>query len=111
MLNPESTWFGTKPVTPDEKTAAVIDVFSSVAENYDRMNDLMSLGVHRLWKDRFVRLALQGKINRPLTLALSPQAGRGDCWVVMMLCKYLFLISFLVQRICPPYAETWLSRF
>lgn len=82
MLNPESTWFGTKPVTPDEKTAAVLGVFSSVAQNYDIMNDLMSLGVHRMWKDRFVRLALQGKmgphIPMPLTLALSPHAGRGD---------------------------------
>ncbi len=81
MLNPESIWFGTKPVTPDEKTAAVLGVFSSVAQNYDIMNDLMSLGVHRLWKDRFVRLALQGKIGKPLTLTLSPQAERGDSTV------------------------------
>ncbi len=53
--NPESQWFGEKPVTPDEKTGLVIDVFDSVADRYDLMNDLMSAGVHRLWKDQFVR--------------------------------------------------------
>lgn len=52
--NPESTWFGFAKVAPDEKTAKVRDVFSSVAENYDVMNDLMSAGLHRLWKDHFV---------------------------------------------------------
>lgn len=53
--NPESQWFGEKPVTPEEKTGLVIDVFDSVADRYDLMNDLMSGGVHRLWKDQFVR--------------------------------------------------------
>ena len=77
MLNPESTWFGTKPVTPDEKTEAVIGVFSSVAHNYDLMNDLMSFGVHRLWKDRFVRLALQGTSNRDLNI-IDVAGGTGD---------------------------------
>lgn len=55
MQNPESQWFGEKPVTPEEKTAAVQGVFGSVAAKYDIMNDLMSGGVHRLWKDRFIR--------------------------------------------------------
>lgn len=54
-LNPESRWFGRKPVTPEQKTGMVIDVFDSVADSYDVMNDLMSMGVHRLWKDQFVR--------------------------------------------------------
>lgn len=54
--NPERNWFGEKQVTPDEKTALVRGVFDSVAEKYDLMNDLMSGGVHRLWKDRFVRM-------------------------------------------------------
>lgn len=54
LQNPESSWFGYNQVSPDEKTAKVIDVFSSVAENYDLMNDLMSAGLHRLWKDVFV---------------------------------------------------------
>ncbi len=53
--NPESTQFGERPVTAEEKTGLVRGVFDSVAENYDLMNDLMSGGVHRLWKDRFIR--------------------------------------------------------
>jgi demethylmenaquinone methyltransferase/2-methoxy-6-polyprenyl-1,4-benzoquinol methylase len=56
MINPEKDWFGTRHVTPDEKTALVRGVFDSVADKYDIMNDLMSAGVHRLWKDRFVRM-------------------------------------------------------
>jgi demethylmenaquinone methyltransferase/2-methoxy-6-polyprenyl-1,4-benzoquinol methylase len=55
MQNPESQWFGEKKVTAREKTGLVVDVFDSVADQYDLMNDLMSGGVHRLWKDRLVR--------------------------------------------------------
>ena len=47
--------FGYTDVSPDEKTAKVGEVFRSVAERYDLMNDAMSGGMHRLWKDRFVR--------------------------------------------------------
>ena len=47
--------FGYEQVTPEEKTARVGGVFSSVAARYDVMNDAMSGGMHRLWKDRFVR--------------------------------------------------------
>jgi demethylmenaquinone methyltransferase/2-methoxy-6-polyprenyl-1,4-benzoquinol methylase len=54
--------FGDQLVTPEEKTRRVGHVFSSVARRYDVMNDLMSAGTHRLWKDRFV--------NR-----VKPQAG------------------------------------
>ena len=46
--------FGDEVVTAAEKTRRVGGVFSSVAKNYDVMNDLMSGGMHRLWKDRFV---------------------------------------------------------
>ncbi|WP_298190471.1 bifunctional demethylmenaquinone methyltransferase/2-methoxy-6-polyprenyl-1,4-benzoquinol methylase UbiE [Novosphingobium sp.] len=53
---PETVSFGYEEVTPEEKTERVGAVFSSVAKNYDRMNDAMSAGMHRLWKDRFVRL-------------------------------------------------------
>lgn len=47
--------FGYEQVDPDEKTRRVGTVFSSVAAKYDIMNDAMSGGMHRLWKDRFVR--------------------------------------------------------
>lgn len=45
---------GFKEVREEEKSQMVGNVFSSVASNYDVMNDVMSAGLHRLWKDRFV---------------------------------------------------------
>src|SRR5215218_10725118 len=50
----EQVNFGDELVSPVEKTRRVSAVFSSVARRYDMMNDLMSGGMHRLWKDRFV---------------------------------------------------------
>ena len=47
--------FGHEDVAPEEKTLRVRGVFSSVASRYDVMNDLMSGGLHRLWKQEFVR--------------------------------------------------------
>jgi demethylmenaquinone methyltransferase / 2-methoxy-6-polyprenyl-1,4-benzoquinol methylase len=47
--------FGYEDIDATEKTARVGGVFSNVAKSYDRMNDAMSGGMHRLWKDRFVR--------------------------------------------------------
>lgn len=46
--------FGFREVAEDEKSRLVGDVFTSVARRYDVMNDLMSMGVHRLWKDAFI---------------------------------------------------------
>ena len=46
--------FGYRDVAPEEKPALLREIFSSVARRYDLMNDLMSAGVHRLWKDQFV---------------------------------------------------------
>ncbi len=51
----ESVSFGYEQVSPEEKTARVGGVFSNVARKYDIMNDAMSGGMHRLWKDQFVR--------------------------------------------------------
>jgi demethylmenaquinone methyltransferase/2-methoxy-6-polyprenyl-1,4-benzoquinol methylase len=50
----EKVNFGDELVSPEEKTRRVGKVFTSVARRYDVMNDLMSGGMHRLWKDRFV---------------------------------------------------------
>ncbi len=47
--------FGYEDIPADEKAGRVGHVFSNVARNYDVMNDAMSAGMHRLWKDRFVR--------------------------------------------------------
>ena len=66
--------FGEALVTPEEKTRRVGDVFTSVARSYDVMNDLMSGGMHRLWKDRFV-----AKVNpRPGEAILDMAGGTGD---------------------------------
>ncbi len=54
-LNPEQNWFGRRQVNPQEKTRMVLGVFDSVASKYDLMNDLMSAGMHRLWKDTLIR--------------------------------------------------------
>jgi demethylmenaquinone methyltransferase / 2-methoxy-6-polyprenyl-1,4-benzoquinol methylase len=51
----ETVSFGYEDVAVADKTGKVGKVFSSVAHNYDLMNDAMSAGLHRLWKDRFVR--------------------------------------------------------
>lgn len=52
---PKTTHFGFETISEAMKQSRVGAVFSSVASSYDTMNDLMSLGIHRLWKDHFVR--------------------------------------------------------
>lgn len=46
----ETTHFGYRTVAKDQKALMVADVFHSVAAKYDLMNDLMSFGIHRIWK-------------------------------------------------------------
>ncbi len=70
----ESVSFGYEQVNPEEKTRRVGAVFASVAKRYDIMNDLMSAGAHRLWKDDFVRA-----VNpRPGEDILDMAGGTGD---------------------------------
>ncbi len=66
--------FGYREVSPEEKTRLVGRVFTSVARRYDLMNDLMSLGVHRLWKRHFVASSGIRSGQRLLDLA----GGTGD---------------------------------
>jgi len=66
--------FGHEQVEPAEKTRRVRSVFSSVASRYDLMNDLMSGGQHRLWKDAFVRRVRPRAGEKILDLA----GGTGD---------------------------------
>jgi demethylmenaquinone methyltransferase/2-methoxy-6-polyprenyl-1,4-benzoquinol methylase len=66
--------FGDELVSPEEKTRRVGGVFTSVAQRYDLMNDLMSGGMHRLWKNRFV-----AKVKpRPGERILDMAGGTGD---------------------------------
>ena len=55
MSEPQTVSFGYEDIPEDAKTARVGAIFSNVARKYDIMNDAMSGGMHRLWKDRFVR--------------------------------------------------------
>ena len=69
-----TTHFGFRDVPTGEKQKLVGEVFSSVAGKYDLMNDLMSLGVHRVWKRYFVATAQVAPGDRVLDLA----GGTGD---------------------------------
>jgi demethylmenaquinone methyltransferase/2-methoxy-6-polyprenyl-1,4-benzoquinol methylase len=66
--------FGDELVTPEEKTRRVGGVFTSVASSYDLMNDLMSGGMHRLWKNRFVAKVKPRRGEHILDMA----GGTGD---------------------------------
>jgi demethylmenaquinone methyltransferase/2-methoxy-6-polyprenyl-1,4-benzoquinol methylase len=70
------THFGFSKVTLEEKQGLVDDVFRRVASRYDVMNDLMSMGLHRLWKDTLVGM-LGPPRNRPFC-HLDVAGGTGD---------------------------------
>jgi demethylmenaquinone methyltransferase/2-methoxy-6-polyprenyl-1,4-benzoquinol methylase len=70
----QSTHFGFRKVATEEKARLVADVFNSVANKYDVMNDLMSLGVHRLWKRFTIELSGVGAGQKVLDVA----SGTGD---------------------------------
>lgn len=70
----ETVPFGYEEVDPEEKTRRVGAVFSGVAAKYDVMNDAMSAGMHRLWKDQFVRRVKP----RPGEAILDMAGGTGD---------------------------------
>ena len=70
----DSTHFGFKDVPVSEKAGLVRGVFDSVAENYDLMNDLMSAGVHRLWKTAM----MDWLMPRPGQHLLDVAGGTGD---------------------------------
>ena len=73
-MDQKTTHFGYKTVNVEEKAGKVADVFHSVASNYDLMNDLMSAGVHRLWK----RMTIEMSGVRPGNKVLDIAGGTGD---------------------------------
>jgi len=73
----ETTHFGFRDVRLEDKQTLVNDVFHSVARRYDLMNDLMSGGLHRTWKDIMVNMLNPPKSDRPYTL-LDVAGGTGD---------------------------------
>ena len=74
MKNKKTTTFGFKVVSNDEKPNLVKDVFTSVAPKYDLMNDLMSLGVHRIWKEAM----MDWLVPKPGQRLLDVAGGTGD---------------------------------
>ena len=84
--------FGYEDVAESEKAARVGEVFDRVAERYDLMNDLMSLGLHRVWKSFAIELARP----RPGERLLDVASGSGD------------LARTLVRRVAPS-GEVWLT--
>ena len=79
-MNETSTHFGYREVPTAEKRRLVGEVFTSVARNYDLMNDLMSFGMHRLWKRVFV--ALSGVRAGDAVLDLA--GGTGDIAALLL---------------------------
>ena len=75
----ETTHFGFRQVPAADKARLVGEVFTSVADRYDLMNDLMSMGIHRLWKRHFV----QSSGIRPADQVLDLAAGTGDITALM----------------------------
>lgn len=74
MNKNQKTHFGFKQVNEKEKANLVADVFHSVAKNYDIMNDIMSLGLHRLWK----KFTLFTADIKPGAKVLDIAGGTGD---------------------------------
>lgn len=88
----KETHFGFEQVPEDEKAKRVAGVFDSVANRYDLMNDLMSGGLHRLWK----RFAVELSGVRPGSRVLDIAGGTGD-------------LTRLFARRAAPGGEVWLT--
>jgi demethylmenaquinone methyltransferase / 2-methoxy-6-polyprenyl-1,4-benzoquinol methylase len=73
----ETTHFGFRDVPLGDKQALVNDVFHSVAQRYDLMNDLMSAGLHRVWKDLMINALNPPRADTPFAL-LDVAGGTGD---------------------------------
>jgi demethylmenaquinone methyltransferase/2-methoxy-6-polyprenyl-1,4-benzoquinol methylase len=82
--------FGYQEVRPEDKSALVGDVFARVAARYDLMNDLMSAGVHRLWKAAMIDLLAP----RPGLRLLDMAGGTGDI--------AFRVLDRLVRQVAPP---------
>ena len=73
-MSDKTTHFGYKTVKTEEKAEKVAEVFHSVASSYDLMNDLMSAGIHRLWKRMTIEMSGVRRGHKVLDIA----GGTGD---------------------------------
>ena len=91
-MDEKTTHFGYDTVAESEKAQKVADVFHSVAEKYDAMNDIMSLGLHRLWKATTIKRSGVRQGQRVLDVA----GGTGD-------------LSRAFAKKVGPLGEVWLT--
>lgn len=91
-MSDKTTHFGFQTVAEQEKAQRVAEVFHSVAKRYDLMNDLMSAGLHRLWK----RFMVEQALLRPGMRCLDIAGGTGD-------------IARLLADGVGPTGEVWLT--
>ena len=89
----KETHFGYQSIPESEKEEKVKEVFERVADTYDLMNDAMSLGVHRLWKDHFVKSAAP----KPNFKCLDVAGGTGD--IAFKLNKYMSNVNRDCEKI------------
>ena len=92
----KTTHFGFKnDVSEKEKKDKVLGVFDSVADSYDVMNDAMSFGIHRIWKDNFVDILDPPKDLKHLDVA----GGTGDiAFRILDRLGILFMIIFHISK-------------
>jgi ubiquinone/menaquinone biosynthesis C-methylase UbiE len=76
-MEKDKTHFGFKEVDRDQKASLVKEIFSGVAKKYDLMNDLMSAGVHRLWKNKMVE-EINFSDSKKSYQAIDLAGGTGD---------------------------------
>ena len=112
LKNPDSgdveTSFGFAPVAESARQGLVNNVFSKVASRYDLMNDLMSGGLHRLWKAELINMLAPPKSAAPFAL-LDVAGGTGD-----IACRYLDAVgeggSAVICDISPEMMEAGRAR-
>ena len=75
----QTTHFGFRDVPLSDKQTLVNDVFHSVAQRYDLMNDLMSAGLHRVWKDLMINALNPPKGDTPFSAARRRRRHRRHC--------------------------------
>jgi len=98
--------FGYETVELEEKTRRVGAVFSGVARKYDLMNDAMSGGMHRLWKDRFVRRVKP----RPGEAVLDMAGGTGDIAFRLAACGAEVTVADINQEMLDVGVERAMAR-
>src|SRR5690606_34930299 len=102
----ERVSFGYETVDAEEKTRRVGAVFSNVAAKYDVMNDAMSGGMHRLWKDRFVRRVKP----QPGEAVLDMAGGTGDIAFRLAACGAEVTVADINQEMLDVGVERAIER-